>query len=208
MDAGAHEPVDGHGRAGVVGMADVTARSCRFCDEPAAPGCETCSPHLDKSDPRTIARFEFWNTQDLLAAAVAGEQWDTARRLHQNLVRLCDELGIVEAANVAARWVASHAIGDNAVEIRPATDDDLPTVRALLVESGLAFEDVDYSAYTPPLLVAVRDGEIVAYMHAAFSRPYAVVTECVVKREFQGRGYGIRLLQAMELLMRMSGITA
>src|SRR3990167_3611938 len=92
--------------------------------------------------------------------------------------------------------------------IRPATIQDLPAVHALLAANDLLVDGVDYSDFSPPLLVAVKDGVIVGMIHAVIGKPYAIVTELAIAPAEHRKGYGVTLLRAMELLVRSMGITA
>lgn len=94
------------------------------------------------------------------------------------------------------------------MHIRPMRLEDIPAVQALLEENKLTVDGVDYSHWTPPCLVAVRDGQIVGMIQAHLGLPYSVVTECAVARAYQRRGYGVRLWQALELLTQQAGSPA
>jgi ribosomal protein S18 acetylase RimI-like enzyme len=99
-------------------------------------------------------------------------------------------------------------VAEAAAMIRLALPSDWPMLRGLLQENGLAVDGLEYAAFTPPCLVMVRDGEVVAFIQALVGQPYAVVTELAVARQHQRKGYGIRLLQHMETLLRASGCSA
>lgn len=92
--------------------------------------------------------------------------------------------------------------------IRPATTHDFPAIRALLMENDLCVDGLAYDVFTPPCLVAVRDGEVVGVLQALLGKPYAVITELAIARVHQRKGYAVRLMQHMETLLREYGIPA
>jgi N-acetylglutamate synthase-like GNAT family acetyltransferase len=91
--------------------------------------------------------------------------------------------------------------------VRPAEPDDLEAVRRLVGRASLIPDGVLLN-FTPPLLVMERDGEVVGAIQALLGKPVAVITFAVVAAEHRRKGYGIRLLQAMELLLRDYGLTS
>lgn len=92
--------------------------------------------------------------------------------------------------------------------IRPARLEDAPAIRALLVDNGLTIDGLAYEAFTPPCLVAVRDGVVIGMGQALLGLPYCVVTELVVARSAQRQGVAVRLLEHLETVMRTQGATA
>lgn len=94
------------------------------------------------------------------------------------------------------------------MKIRPAMPDDAPRLRELLEENALTVDGLDYSVFTPPTLVGVIDGEVVGFTQAHIGAPYAIVTEMVIARAHQGKGYGVKLLEHLETVLRFSGVTA
>ena len=92
--------------------------------------------------------------------------------------------------------------------VRPAREQDVPLLHALLVMNGLDLHGVDYNRFSAPCLVGVVNGEIVGFAQAALAQPYAIITELVIARPYQRRGYGVRLLQHMETVLRCAGVTA
>lgn len=92
--------------------------------------------------------------------------------------------------------------------IRPARYEDLDAIRGLLAENGMLADGLDYTDFTQPTLVYVRDGEVVGVAQALPGRPYAVLTELAVRRDLQHRGIGVRLLDALEVVLRTLGVTA
>lgn len=92
--------------------------------------------------------------------------------------------------------------------IRPARVDDLPAIHDLLVTNNLLVDGVDYSDFSPPVLVAVRGQQTIGMVHALIGKPYAIISELAILPEHQNKGYAIKLLRAMELLLRSMGITA
>ena len=92
--------------------------------------------------------------------------------------------------------------------IRPATVQDIDMIRDILADNGQLHEQLSYVEWTGPTLVAVRDGEVVGVIQALLGQPYAVVTEVAVTPMHHRKGYAVKLMQAMELLMRVAGVTA
>lgn len=92
--------------------------------------------------------------------------------------------------------------------IRLALPSDWPRLREILEENALTIDGVAYDSFSPPCLVYVRDGEVVGFMQAHLGSPYAVITEGALARAHQNKGYGYRLLQHMETLLRASGVLA
>ena len=92
--------------------------------------------------------------------------------------------------------------------IRPARREDVPAIQALLEENKLLLDGVEYTDFTHPCLVAIRNDEIIGMIHAHVGRPYAVITDLAVRGDVQSHGIGVRLAQAMELLLRVAGVTA
>lgn len=92
--------------------------------------------------------------------------------------------------------------------IRPMREADAPLLRALLEENALTLDGVAYETFSPPVLVAEVDHEIVGFVQAHVGQPYAFITELAVARSHQRRGIGIRLLQHMETLLRYMNVRA
>lgn len=112
------------------------------------------------------------------------------------------------APPLAARNGHAYVTDAHHFEIRPATVDDIPAIHALLDRTGLLIDGADYSNFSHVTLVGVRAGEIVGMIQALPAKPYAVVTDLAIAPEYHRRGYGFRLLQAIELALRMYGCTA
>lgn len=92
--------------------------------------------------------------------------------------------------------------------IRPALPDDAERLLEILRENRQTLDGVDYSIWTPYTLVAVQDGVVEGLMQAHLGAPYAVVTELAISRAHHGQGYGVKLAQAMEILLRAAGVTS
>ena len=90
--------------------------------------------------------------------------------------------------------------------IRPATEADVPALQALA--QPIAVPGVDYTRWTAPVLVAEHDGQVVGYVHALVGQPYAVITELAVDPDTRFKGVGARLLEGMELVLRVMGMQA
>ena len=92
--------------------------------------------------------------------------------------------------------------------IRPIRQEDTETVQAILQENKQMLDGVDYTQWTHPTLVAVKDGEVVGVIQALLGLPYAVVTELSIARHVHSQGYGTRLIQHLETALRLAGVTA
>ena len=94
--------------------------------------------------------------------------------------------------------------------IRPATEADVPKLQQLMQETGLELDGVDYSKWSHPTLVATRDNVVVGMIQANLGQPYATMTEFAISPTIQlNRGrIGLKLIEGMELIMRMAGVTA
>lgn len=91
------------------------------------------------------------------------------------------------------------------LQIRPIGPDDTAAARSLLLENGLLIDGIDYSAWTPPTLVALKEGQVVGLVQALAGLPYAVITELAVARQFHGKGYGVKLMEHLETVLRLLG---
>ena len=76
----------------------------------------------------------------------------------------------------------------------------------ILRENEQMLDGVDYGAWSHPTLVAVKDGQVEGFIQAHLGAPYAVVTELCVSRAHARKGYGVRLADAMELMLRAAGV--
>ena len=94
------------------------------------------------------------------------------------------------------------------ITIRPARAEDTEALVGLLKETQQILDGVDYTVWTHPTLVMVRDEEIVGMIQALLGRPYAVITEVCIALAHQNKGYALKLMDAMELILRASGVTA
>lgn len=94
------------------------------------------------------------------------------------------------------------------MKIRPACPADLPMLRAILAENAGMLDGVDYSHFSPPCLVGEIDGAVVGFIQATLGQPYAIITELSIAREHHRKGYGMRLLEHMETVLRCAGVTA
>ena len=94
------------------------------------------------------------------------------------------------------------------MKIRPAFPDDAARLRDLLEENALTVDGLDYGLFTPPTLVGLVDGEIVGFVQAHLGAPYAVITELAIARAHHRKGYAVKLLEHMETVLRVSGVSA
>jgi len=91
------------------------------------------------------------------------------------------------------------------VTIRPARSGDEGALQALLRAHGLGHDGLDYTVWSHPCLVAVRNGEIVGMIQALAGRPYAVIIEFCVARAWQRKSVAVRLLEHLETVLRGMG---
>ena len=89
--------------------------------------------------------------------------------------------------------------------VRPAQQDDLPHILAILEQSEMRADDVDYSRWDGVLLVAVRQSEVIGFLHAMPGRPYSVITHIAVVPAHRGGRAVSKLMESVELLLRASG---
>jgi len=89
--------------------------------------------------------------------------------------------------------------------VRPATKDDLPAILDVMDRCQLAMEDVNYSNWSGWLLLAVRQSQIIGLIHVLPAQPYCMIQEFGVLPEFQGGRAAHKLIEAAELMMRVSG---
>ena len=89
--------------------------------------------------------------------------------------------------------------------VRPATNADLPLINHIMDVCDLAGESVDYTRWDGLVLVAVRQSEIVGFVHVVPSRPYSIVTHIGVLPEHQKGRAASKLMESAELLLRSSG---
>jgi len=91
--------------------------------------------------------------------------------------------------------------------IRPAQATDTDAIQAILTENGLGHDGVDYTVWTHPCLVAVREGRVVGFIQALAGRPYSMISELCVARAWHRKGVAPKLLEHMETLLRAMGAT-
>lgn len=94
------------------------------------------------------------------------------------------------------------------IAIRPALPGDAERMLEILQENKQTLDGVDYGSWTSYTLVLLREGAVEGLIQALPGAPYAVVTELAISREHHGKGYGIKLANAMELLLRTTGVTS
>ena len=94
------------------------------------------------------------------------------------------------------------------MKIRPARPEDLPALRGLLQENGLAIDGLTYDDFTGLVLVVERNGDVAGFVQTLLGQPYAVICEMAIDRRFHHLGYGVKLLDALELILRHHGIQA
>lgn len=94
------------------------------------------------------------------------------------------------------------------VEIRPAVTADLPAVHQLVADNAMAVDGLAYTLWSPPVLVATRQGVVTGMIAAALAHPIPYITDLAIAPAYHRRGDGWRLIQAMELLLRSMGYQA
>ena len=92
--------------------------------------------------------------------------------------------------------------------IRPIRQEDVEAVIAILRENQQFADGLDYTQWTHPTLVAIAKERVVGLVQAHLGFPYAIVTELSIARAHQNQGYGVRLMEHLETILRMSGVTA
>ena len=90
--------------------------------------------------------------------------------------------------------------------VRPATQQDLPAVIAIVDACGLRVEGVDYTEWTGWLLVVERQGEVIGMIHVIPAKPYAIIAELGVLPVFQKSRAAVKLIEAAELLLRANAL--
>lgn len=94
------------------------------------------------------------------------------------------------------------------MKIRPATPEDAPAIRGLLAENGMLVDGLSYDRFSPLAVVLEIDGEVRAYGQALIGAPVSFVTDVAVSPLHQRKGYGVRIIESLELLLREYGATA
>jgi len=92
--------------------------------------------------------------------------------------------------------------------VRPAREQDVPAIQAIVEACGLAADGIDYTKWTGIMLVAVRQSEVVGFLQCLPARPYAVVTEIGVLPQHQKGRACHELIKGLELILRGQGVTA
>lgn len=78
-------------------------------------------------------------------------------------------------------------------------------MRDLLAKNNLLIDGISYDTFTPPCLLACIDGQPVGMVQAILGKPYSVMSEVAVARDYQDKGIGSQLLHAMECLLKGMG---
>ena len=89
--------------------------------------------------------------------------------------------------------------------VRPARQEDIPAIVEIVERCGLKADDVDYSAWSGIVLVAMRQSEIVGFVHVLPARPYSIITHIAVLPEHRKGRAVVKLMESAELLLRHSG---
>ena len=92
--------------------------------------------------------------------------------------------------------------------VRPARQEEIPTIVEIVERCGLRADDVDYSQWSGLVLVAVRQSEVEGFVAALPAKPYAVITEIGVLPEHQKGRACTELMKAVELALRLAGCHA
>jgi ribosomal protein S18 acetylase RimI-like enzyme len=77
----------------------------------------------------------------------------------------------------------------------------------LLSQCGL-LHDLDYSEFTPPVLVAVVDDRVVGMISALVGKPMTYISELAVHPEYERKALASSLVYSMETLLRTIGVKA
>ena len=92
--------------------------------------------------------------------------------------------------------------------IRPATPADFPSIRGLLDVNKMLRPGVRYTEFSPLCLVYERHGLIVGALQVLMGKPYSSVEFLAVAPQHVAKGYGTRLFDAAELVLRAYDIPA
>lgn len=92
--------------------------------------------------------------------------------------------------------------------IRPATPLDFPAIRDLLDANKMLQPGVRYTEFSPLCLVYVLHGRVIGVIQVLMGKPYASVEFLAIAPEHQHRGFGARLFDAAELVLRAYDIPA
>ena len=91
------------------------------------------------------------------------------------------------------------------MNVRPATQADIPAIVEIVERCGLKADDVDYAQWSGIVLVAVRQSEIVGFVHALPARPYSIITHIAVLPEHRKGRASTKLMESAELFLRHLG---
>ena len=91
--------------------------------------------------------------------------------------------------------------------VRPARQEDIPTIVEIVERCGLGVDGLDYSKWTGVILVAMRQDEVIGFVSALPGFPYAIITEMGVLPEHQKGRAAVKLWEGMELLLRSLGVS-
>ena len=92
--------------------------------------------------------------------------------------------------------------------IRPAGPADSMAIFRLLDENKMTLDGVRYGDFSPLCLVAERQGQVVGALQVLLGKPYASLMFLAVAKEHQAKGYGAKLFDACELVLRSYDIPA
>ena len=92
--------------------------------------------------------------------------------------------------------------------IRPAMPADSRAIFRLLDENKMTLDGVRYGDFSPLCLVAERQGQVVGALQVLMGKPYASLMFLAVAKEHQAKGYGTKLFDACELVLRSYDIPA
>ena len=91
--------------------------------------------------------------------------------------------------------------------VRFADHGDVPSIAALLEDTGLKLEGVPYDNFSHPCFVAEVDGKVVGMLTVLLGHPYTIIVEMAVAPEWQHRGIAKELMRTMEAVVKGMGYT-
>ena len=89
--------------------------------------------------------------------------------------------------------------------VRFADHGDVTAISALLEDMDMKLPGVEYTSFSHPCFVAEVDGKVVGMLSVLLGHPLSVIMEMAVAPEWQHRGIGKELMQAMEAVVKAMG---
>ncbi len=93
------------------------------------------------------------------------------------------------------------------VNIRYAQGGDEPQLELCMKACGLYTEGQDYSQWDQPVLVAEDEGKVIGFIQCYLVKPIPIMAQLAVWPDYQHKGVGRQLGDAMEVVLKTLGIT-